>query len=283
MEKIKEILRSMGMDEPENLSAFPHEEGAGEYRVWKVEYPDRNYVLKCAKGNESEIYEQYLKAAPFAPQLAAKGTVNGEDYLLLSHVEGNNLIRCSRDDLMAATKSLIEMQRRYWNTTPNFEALRSRENRRQYLNDALLQQVYDAYLADCRQIPWTLCHDDLLPFNVINSHGIGVFIDWEVGGILPYPASLARLIAHTNENSAAPFYMKRDDIEAAVDFYYEQFLKPMGITRDAFLHSLELHLFYEYCEWVYVGNKFGSKDSDLYCKYAILATNMAKKIIRQNR
>lgn len=41
-----------------------------------------------------------------------------------------------------------------------------------------------------------LCHDDLLPFNVLVSEDRAVLIDWEFAGILPSPASFARLIAH---------------------------------------------------------------------------------------
>lgn len=53
--------------------------------------------------------------------------------------------------------------------------------------------------------------DDLLPFNVIVSDDRAVLIDWEYGGILPYPSSFARLIAHGEEAEDSLFHMTRED------------------------------------------------------------------------
>ncbi len=276
---MKKILSEMGLGEPLSITPFENEEGAGEYAVWKVEYADHPYVLKRAKGKEFEIYERYLKNAPIAPALVAKGTVDGQQYLLLEYVEGENLMCCNGEKLIAAIDALTEMQDMYWNCHGSTDGLASRRNRRNYLQNELLERVYDAYLRDCEQIPWTFCHDDLLPFNVLVSGNRAVLIDWEVAGILPYPASLARLIAHTSEEPDALFFMKETDIAAAVDRYYQRLLAPKGICFNEFQRSFDLHLFYEYCEWVYVGNKFGGQNSELFLKYSDLAINMAKKLI----
>lgn len=275
MENLYEILCAMGMMEnPLSIAAFSHEDGEGEYAVWRVEYADCCYVLKRANPAEAECYTRYLQNAAFAPRLIAK--VN--DYLLLEYIEGSNLMRCNRTALIAALDSMIEMQNDYWDTPKAQAKLESRKNRRQYLSNDLLEQAYDAYLRDCEQVSWTLCHDDLLPFNVIHAKDRAVFVDWEHAGILPYPASLARLIAHTEDKDDALFYMTAADVEFAINYYYQKLLKTRGIPYESYRRSLDLHLFYEYCEWVYVGNKFGDTTGELYKKYSVLTINMAKKL-----
>ena len=275
MDDLLEILRKFKLSEkPLFINAFSHEDGEGEYAVWLITYPDDRYVLKRASQPERDCYEKYLQNVSFAPKLIAQSG----DYLLLSYVEGENLMKCDRTALLRAVDCLIAMQSAYWDSEKIQNALQSRINRRNYLNDPLLERAYDAYLQDCMRVPWTLCHDDLLPFNVIAAEGRAVLIDWEHAGILPYPASFARLIAHTSDEPDALFYMSKEDIAAATDAYYEGLSQHRVIDREGFRRSLNLHLFYEYCEWIYVGNKYGDTNGDLLKKYSILATNMAKKL-----
>jgi len=102
-----------------------------------------------------------------------------------------------------------------------------------------------------------------------------VFIDWEVGGILPYPTSLARLIAHGEDAEDALCYMRETDKNFAIDYYFDKFIKGKGIDYSAYRHSLDLFIFYEYCEWVYLGNKHNCTDSERYQKYFKKAINLA--------
>jgi thiamine kinase-like enzyme len=170
------------------------------------------------------------------------------------------------------------MQSKFWGLEMEKGALDSRELRRQFLMNPLLEKTYDAFLAECTQIPATLCHDDLLPFNVIVSENRAVLIDWECNGILPYPTSLARLIAHGEEDETAFFYMTAEDKQFAIDYYYDKLVKNRLIPYNNYRKSLDLCLFYEYCEWVYVGNKYNDCTGDRYRKYLQLATEFALKI-----
>lgn len=122
-------------------------------------------------------------------------------------------------------------------------------------------------------------HDDLLPFNIIASDQKAFLIDWESGGVLPYPTSFARLIAHTEENIDALFYMTQADKDFAVNYYYDNLLKEKGISYTDWLNTLEYFLFYEYCEWVFVGNKYNATDGEYYKKYLPIAKHQATKIM----
>ena len=201
-------------------------------------------------------------------------------YLLLEFIPGHDLMRAEREDLRLVLDALIQLQRRFCHSEDplrSFEAsLEGRKNRRNYLRENCLERVYDAYLQAYLRMFRTLCHDDLLPFNVLVCDQRAVMIDWEHAGILPYPTSVARLIAHGEEDENAFFYLKSSDKQFVIDYYYDNFVKEMGISRDEYDWHMNLCLFYEYCEWVYVGNRYGNTNSQRFLHYTQKAMQMAE-------
>lgn len=274
------VLKQMGIDaEPVSIQPFHNQEDGSAYNVWRVDFPQKTFVMKQAKGEEMSIYKTYFGKSPaYAPTLHGTTQYNERDYILMDYIAGEDLVVCDRQKLISALDSLIAMQGDFWDSKRPENALNSRINRYKYLCDPLLEAVYKEYLADCEQIPATLCHDDLLPFNVIVSNDRCVFIDWEVGGILPYPASLARLIAHTEDREGAFFYMSDADKAFAIDYYYEKLPASRGVAYENYLRSLNLSLFYEYCEWVFVGNKYDARDTERYKHYYQLASRKAEEL-----
>ena len=135
------------------------------------------------------------------------------------------------------------------------------------LNDADLEQAYETYLQLYSNIPRILCHDDLLPFNVLITNGKATLIDWEYSGILPYPTSLARLIAHGEEDEAAFFHMQQDDKDYAIEYYFEHLLRDKGIDYYDYRKVMDYFLLYEYCEWIMLGIKSGDTKSERFQKY----------------
>lgn len=282
---IERILSQMGYGrKPLSVTQFPNEESEGFYNVWRVDFPGQSFVVKQAKGgHELKIYQSFLsQPCDYAPRLFSACNVDGTDYLLMEYIPGNNLMQCNRKDLIRTLDSLINMQQTYWmDKDPSKSYARSiekRQNRAKFLYDAQLKVAYDAYLREYASMPRTLCHDDLLPFNVIITNEKAVFIDWEVAGILPYPTSIARLIAHAEETENALFFMKNEDKSFAIDYYFHKFIKSRGVDYDSYRHCLDLCLLYEYCEWIYVGNKYADTNNDRFRKYAKLAEEIALKI-----
>jgi len=285
------LLSAMGYSgNPISIEPFLNEEDGQEYQVWLLLLPEGIRVLKAAKGVETEIYTKiFTKPHGFAPRLFGTAHTDGRDYLLMEYISGENLIRCDRTKLTAALDSLIQMQSLFWQnqefsqTGRSFaESLPGRENRLNYLKDPQLEQIYREFLAEYRSVPRTLCHDDLLPFNVIVSKDRAVFIDWEYGGILPYPVSLARLIAHGKEGEGAFFYMTEEDKAFALDYYYQNFITDKAIPREAYERTMALFLFYEYCEWIYLRNRYPDADPVRYRSYLEKAKALAAKLIRAN-
>ena len=269
---IEQILRQIHWAFPQRISQLQNDEDGDVYSVWRLDYPDKSYILKQAKESECALYQQYFtQPSAYAPEIYAITHFENKDYLLMEYIRGHDLKKCSREDLTRVLDSLIHMQKDFWQPPDPLDSFANSLNRRSercvFLPEIRLVRAYDAYLQEYQSMPRCLCHDDLLPFNVILSSDRAVLIDWEVGGILPYPTSLARLIAHGEEKEDAFFYLKESDRVYAMDYYYQHFVRQLGISRSDYNRSMALCLFYEYCEWVYVGNKYGDTRNARYLHY----------------
>ena len=109
------------------------------------------------------------------------------------------------------------------------------------------------------------------------SRTTATIVDWEFAGVLPYLTSIARLLAHCEESEDAFFFMKDEDKAFAIDYYYENLVKNKGISYEKYRRDLDLFLFYEYCEWIMLGNKYpDSADMGRYKCYL----EKARKILK---
>ncbi len=272
---LKELLHQMGVASVQEVQPFQNQEDGEDYQVWKVTTGDRILVLKKAKERELAVYRDFFTGeVPGVPKFYAAAQAEGSDYFLMEYATGRDLCKCDRAGLQKALDTLIGLQDRFWedpaysNRGYTFgESLASREKRGQYLNDGELERAYGTFLELYKSVPRTLCHDDLLPFNVLVSEHGATLIDWEYGGMLPYPTSLARLIAHGVEDESAFFYMKDEDRAFGIDYYYHQLISQKGISYADYRRTLDYFLLYEYCEWIMVGNRCASTDTERYAYY----------------
>ena len=280
---IQNIRRIVGRIDP-NISvngaeAFRAEEDGSEYHVWKISTDGAPLVLKKIQPQEKEVYQHFFADGGPVPHVIGLS----DDWMLMEYISGHTLCRCCRADLILVLDGLIESQRKFWNKEEfrisgfGFDSCyASRKKRLPYLED--LSDCYEAYLEEFRTVPRTLCNDDLLPFNVVVSENRALFLDWEYGGILPYPCALARLIAYGEEDENALFFMKREDQIFAVDYYYENLIRKMGISYDKYIRTMKLFFFKEYSEWIYCANQSGDRSGEYYQKYAPLARKLAKEL-----
>ena len=264
---ITKILESLGLVSVDTITQLVNEEDSSNYQVWKIDTAGERYILKRAKGMELQVYRQYLAQSFSAvPKLYGITCYDGDDYLLMEYIPGRNLNHANLHGIKAALDGLISLQAAFLNASDplkTYEAsLQSRQKRRNYLLDPQLEQAYDAYLSAYQSMPRTLCHDDLLPFNVIVGKNSASLIDWEYAGILPYPVSIARLLAHTEEDENAFFYMSNDDKAFAIQYYYDNFVAKHNISYEEYIHTLNMFLLYEYCEWIMLGNKYPDADME---------------------
>lgn len=257
------------------VTPFTNKEDGTIYDVWKVETGPSIYVLKKAKTHELSVYQHFF-STPTAgvPNFLGSVSHEGADYFLMSYTEGEDLCHCIRPALTKALDALISLQDQYWNNHDlktvaySYEAsFESRIKRGQYLGDPSLEAAYGYFLDTYKRVPRTLCHDDLLPFNVLVGENQATLIDWEYGGILPYLSPLARLIAHGTEDHDALFYMTHEDKQYTIDYYYNRLIKGKDISYDTYRQDLNDFLLYEYCEWIMLGNKYGNTESDRYIEY----------------
>lgn len=288
--EIRAILSKMGVPaERLSISARPFTcAGNGEeYSVLALNVGGKDLVLKEAKQYESEVYSEFLcNIKSGAPKLYATVDHWGKSYILMEYVDGECMTNCTRQSLVLALNALIELQSAFWQKKEpaNFgysfkKSLEERLERGRYLLDGELEKAYAIYLEKYYSIPRTLCHDDMLPLNILVNNSKATIIDWEIAGILPYPTSLARLIAHCGEDESAFFKMGNSDRDFAIWYYFDRLVKPMGISYDDFSSALDACLFYEYCELVMMGNKYGATGSQRFKDYLKKAKLTAKKLI----
>ena len=102
-------------------------------------------------------------------------------------------------------------------------------------------------------------------------------IDWEVGGILPYPVSIARLIAHGKDNENYLFYMTDSDKEFALNYYYDNFIKYKDISYEDYIDAINYFLLFEYCEWIMLKEKY-QEEHEIHKEYYLKAINHIKNI-----
>ena len=280
LQKIREIVAQI---DPAvsvlEAEAFRAEEDGMEYQVWKLTTEETPLVLKKVNPRERETYVGFFAHGGPVPKVFCFY----EDWMLMEYIPGHTLSRCRRDDLILTLDALIESQRTFWNREDlshvgyGFEkSYPNREKRLACMED--LGDCYSAYLEAFQTVPRTLCNDDLLPFNVIISGDRAVFLDWEFGGILPYPCALARMIAYGEEAENALFYMKREDQEFAVEYYYEHLIRHMGIPYNEYIRTIKLFFFKEYSEWIYCANESGDFSGEYYQKYSVMARKLAKDL-----
>ena len=291
LQKILEQINAVSIPLDATITQLKHEEDNELYQVWRIDTNNEIYILKEAKGDERYIYAAISGVCKNSvPKIYQAVTADEKTYLLMEYIDGEDLCRCDRKKLTLALDSLINMQKETWGMQEidgleiSFEkSLATRKNRGKYLKAPLLEEAYEKFLELYRSTPKALCHDDLLPFNIIVAGQNAYLIDWETCGMLPYPTPFARLIAHTQEDENALFYMTDADKAFAIDYYYDKLLKEKGILYQEWLHTLEYFLFYEYCEWVFVGNKYQETDGEYYKKYLPIARKQAAEILNSKQ
>lgn len=291
--QIREILAALlpSADAQWEITRLCHEEDGAPYDVWRIDAGEKRWILKKAKEYEYEVYTSFFpKSCPYVPQLENAVCFDADCYLQEQFVPGHNLQKCTRADLQAALDGLIGLQAAYWENQEKAgccysfaKSLLGRQKRGRYLNHPILEQAYERFLAAYETVPRTLCHDDLLPFNILVHDGRARIIDWEYAGILPYPTALARLLAHGTENPDDFFVLPEADRQFGIDYYYDHLIRQKGIPYEDYRRTLTLFFFYEYCEWVFVGNRYGNTDGTYYQRYLPIALRQAEEILKQSR
>ena len=266
------------------MDYFPFEESKGHYKnIYKIITPSKTYVLKKAKDYELDIYK-HAQGLPSIPRFYGSYHYYCNDYILFEFVEGHNVMKMDRNTLIKVVDAIIAIQDKCWQTKDAFgesleAALESRYKRLSYLPNEL-KETYEEYIECFKKIPVTFSHEDLLPFNVLINKERVCFIDLEVGGILPYPTMLARLIAHTNDDKKAMFYLSKEDYAFAISYYYDNFIKNKGITYDEYLRTMNLFIFNELIEWIYVYKKYSYQSNNFYNSYYQKALSKIEELRR---
>ena len=280
-----EILAQLGFHDPVTaVTPFTREEDGSLCSAWRIDGAGIAAVLKKISPSERVTCQTFFSMGEQGvPRIYGLGEQNEESYMLMELFEGETLSHSTRKKLTLGLDTLIRMQEQYWGNTALADAgwtfekqYASLQKRLPYMED--LQTAYNAYLEANRKLPRTLCNDDLLPFNVLVNDRRAVIIDWEYGGILPYPCALARLLAFGEENTDFMFQMSQEDREFALRYYYDHLIRSKGISWEQYHRTMQLFFFKEYSEWVYLARRTGDFSSPYYEKYYEKAKALAMEL-----
>ena len=274
---IKKIIQKIKKINIQDIIQLKNEEGNGYYNVWKVVTFESNYILK--QTTEKEL-NNYLKLKiSLIPNFYGYTKYYNKVYILLEYIEGTDLRNGSLDKNIIGLDTIIEVQKAYLNKeielSDTFENELNRINKRfDYLLDESLKNKYNEFIKVYKTSIKTVCHNDLLPFNMIIFNDKAYLIDLENMGYLPYLSMFSRFIAHYKEEKGYLFYLEEDIKQELIRYYYNNFVKLLNIGYEDFLYDLELFLFFEYTEWIYVYNKFNLKKDERYYYYLSKATEL---------
>lgn len=289
IEELRAVLNALGRADADTarITAFTSEEDGAEYAVWRID-GDETAVLKRAKAFEIACYETYFRdGTPYVPALLGTCRTGDGDWLLTEYCEGRDLRRCDRPRLIKAIDALAGLQNAFWQRADLYDSCITMEraekavkDRGTYLGSEKLERAYAAFERVYRETPRTLSHEDLLPINVLANEDRAVLIDWEHAGILPYAGPFARLIAHGREDEDAFFYLTEADRDFAIGYYYERLPQMHGISYADYRRTLDHFLFYEYCEWIMLGNRYDARGDERFGYCSKLADRTADRLLQ---
>jgi len=111
--KIIDRIDAVFISPKATITQLKHEEDDEPYQVWRIDSDNTRYILKEAKGNESEIYHSIRSVLKESiPTLYQVITTDEKTYLLMEYIEGENLCECNRTKLLCALDALISLQQK---------------------------------------------------------------------------------------------------------------------------------------------------------------------------
>lgn len=256
---IKKIVNKIKILNIINIKQIKNEDGDAFYNVWLIISDNNSYILKRSTENEINNYNSLLNIP--IPKYYGNLKYYNKLYVLIEYLDGVNLMNGNLDNCIKALDTIIEINKKYLNSnitlSDTFDKELIRINKRlKYLNDELLERKYLEFIDVYKKTIKTVCHNDLLPFNMIITNNKAYLIDLENIGYLPYLVMFARFIAHYKEVKGYLFYLEDSVKEYLIKYYYDNFVVLLNKTYEEYLYELELFLFFEYTEWVYVYNRY---------------------------
>ena len=168
--KILNHIDTVTIPQNAKITQLKHEDDNELYQVWRIDTHSKSYILKRAKGVENHIYSAISEiCGGVVPKIYQTISQDGQIYLLMEYISGEDLCHCNRSKLTLALDALIALQQKTWGieTIDGLEdsyekSLSRRRDRGKYLGDATLEEAYEKFLHMYQHTAKTLCHDDLL-------------------------------------------------------------------------------------------------------------------------
>lgn len=256
LKKIKEILR---IDSIQKMEQFVDPELDKIYDTYFLTVPSKEYVLKKTEESEVASY-QLLSNASLSfpiPQLINTYKYENEEWILIEHIEGNDLQVLDAKSAENLGKALAKISSYFYHTETleNIEkSLRSPKRLLARLpQDSNLYKAYQLYVERRKRFPRTFTHDDLLPINVLSKDGKINIIDWGYGKKGTYVTDVARFYSfYSNKKESYEngfsFLAEETYTSLFLDSYFEGLAGELKnqIAKEQFLSDVQMEALNQY-------------------------------------
>lgn len=272
------------------------DDGEGElnrYKVYKVEFDGKVFVLKNTVKEEVFVYEKLLNGKNLpVPEFLGKTENDGKTWILIEYLQGTDLRDFTDEMAYAAAESITAVMQTSWQNSPDefeskkvdnrFEEYWARINKRSLClkNEPIISKAYDLFIERQKTCPRTISNGDFLQFNGIFQGGKVYIIDWAFAGIMPYSLDIARLIAHaTEDRETFPFYMNYAQKKIYVEKVYKRLPTKPDIKR--YELDIKLALLNEYVEFLeYYLNNPEEEKPNFFKYYYEHSLKLSKELLK---
>ena len=99
-DKISNIIKKIIKYDVIKYERLKYEDYAGYYNVWKVTIDNNQYILKQVSDNELSFYKEI--ECRYIPYYYGSCSYYKKTYMLLEYINGNNLMKCEKENLKKA-------------------------------------------------------------------------------------------------------------------------------------------------------------------------------------
>ncbi|MFA5036631.1 MAG: phosphotransferase [Candidatus Izemoplasmatales bacterium] len=270
--KMKMVFSSLLGKEYIIIKQFQDQKLGKVYEVYLVKYNDILYVVKKTTQHEILIFTRYFNNHHFnvAYILNQYLDLEGNYWILTNYFNLKDARHRNAKVMKQCANAIAQIHASYLYNTIEEDLDTDRTVRYLLKKQKSLQDyplLYDAASVAIKRVqtaPVTLCHEDLLPINILCDENQAVIVDFEEAYFLAYFFDPARFVTHYDNDNL--FYVSKSSQEAFLHTYFQRIKKECtDLTRKQFYFDINCGRFLEaMIVFVNMDNKENNNSYELY-------------------
>ncbi|MDD3842702.1 MAG: aminoglycoside phosphotransferase family protein [Candidatus Izemoplasmatales bacterium] len=198
-----------------------------KYNVFLVKFNNKHYVVKKSNSRETLIANKYLANHDFKTLkvLNEYTDQDGNCWILYNYIDLKDARHRNIHVMRQCGNAIAEIHAFYLkkNTSEDLDTERTvryyRKKSESLQNYPLLYAAASIAIQRVNSAPITLCHEDLLPINILCDENQAVIIDFEEAYFLAYFLDPARFVTHYDYNNT--HYISKSSQAIFLSTYYQ--------------------------------------------------------------